>query len=296
MIDPSNMEDDPVLEALPKHGCIPYNVSDSAQFMPHLIDVAALPARQQEGLGELLWRETSGERPPVVCAWLASTLHIEALARHIKRFLVGPGSHGGLTVWRYHDPRVFSLAKLVLTSVQMNALIGPVIDWRLPWCGLWWSVPGTGKEAPPLEGIEPAWPDPAQWASLAHSDTISSVMAQLQRKRPALDAADHLRDQQQILAALLDAQRRLHLSHPYDLADYALHRVLYGIAFQHHPKLAIAWAALEQGELYWPAILDMLSARDKQVMEHRQENASLNPEANNVPSAVSQKAMQLLRP
>lgn len=269
LIDPSNIENDPVIDALPKRGCIPYRLLDSDHMMPHLVDVAALPATQQDGLGELLWRETDGRYPPVVCAWLATALDIKMLAKHIERFLVGPGRHGGLTVWRYHDPRVFSLAALALSPAQMAALIGPILDWRLPWCGRWWSVSGTGKEASPLEGIDPAWPHPAQWASLAHSETISAVMAQLQRKRPAIEAADCLRDQQQVLAAVLDAQQRLHLSHPYDLADYALHRVLYGIAFPRHPKLSVAWTALERGELHWPAILDLLSARDRQLMEEQ---------------------------
>lgn len=236
--------------------------------MPCLIDVAALSPAQQDGLGEVLLRELNGQRPPVVCAWLDCALDAKALSRHLARFLVGPGVDGVAVLWRYFDPRVFSLAMSMFSIEQTQALLGPVVEWRFPWCKRWWSVAGLGQEADPLLGITPAWPNEKQWCSFTNSALVASVLAKLQDAQAPGDLltdAACLRLQRGIDASIQDARQRLHLSDKDALMEYALHCARYGEEFHLHPKLAGAWGELVQERINWSELIDKLDQRDASV-------------------------------
>lgn len=248
--------------------CTPSVLSQSEELMPRLIEVASLSPAQQDGLSDVLLRELNGQRPPVVCAWLACSLDARALARHLTRFLVGPGMDGTLVFWRYFDPRVFSLAMTVFSVEQTHALLGPIVEWQFPWCQRWWGVSGPGREADPLLGIAPAWPSEKQWCSLEDSALIARVLATLQDTQEVGDLTDAacLRLQREITVSVLDARQRWHLSDKDDLAEYALHCARYGKEFQLYPKLAPAWAGLVQGQGNWSELMAMLDKNDYRVL------------------------------
>lgn len=259
LIDASNLGAQTFAEALPMHACTPSALTNADALMPRLIDVGALSEKQQDDVTQVMLRETVGDRPPVVCAWLDSGLASAPLARHIARFLIGPGPDGQPVFWRYHDPRVFSLAMHLLSPAQKQALLGPVVEWRFAWCQRWWSVRGPGREMDPLAGYEAAWPTAAQWASLTHCELILPLLT---RVRDTLSSQECLLYQKEIAGHLLEAQQRWHLSDPDELADYALHCVRYGDDFRHHRKLADAWDQLARGQISWSALLALLDSTD----------------------------------
>lgn len=259
LIDASNLDAQTFTDAPPMHSCTPAALTNAADLMPRLIDVRALSEQQQGDVTQALLREILCDRPPVVCAWLHSALSTDALARHIARFLIGPGSDGQLVFWRNYDPRVFSFALYLLSPAQRDALLGPITEWRFAWCRHWWSVPGPGRAIDMLAGYEAAWPTVAQWASLAHCELILPILMQLQ---DALSAEECLLYQQKIDRYLLDARQRLHLSEKSEQTDYAVHCMRYGNDFQHHRKLTAAWAQLTSGEISWSALLSLLDSAD----------------------------------
>lgn len=140
------------LETLPSVPCAPAALSHRIELMPRLINLGALNPEQQIEIAEVMRDELDGDRPPVICAWLQSSWPVDRLADHVARYLVGPGANGSPVLWRYYDPRVISLATIVLEPVKLSALIGPVDTWALPAIGRWWTIKGSGREAPPLTG------------------------------------------------------------------------------------------------------------------------------------------------
>lgn len=231
LVDASNLDDETFADNLPMLPCTPAVLSNSDQLMPRLIDVAALAPAQQDGLSDVLLRELSEQRQPAVCAWLDCAIDADALARHLSRYLVGPGPEGVQVFWRNFDPRVFSLTVALFSREQREALLGPVVEWRLPWCRRWWSVRGPGREADPLMGKTPAWPSAKQWAKLEYSDSIARVLATVQDARapddPLTNAAC-LRLQREIAASMQNASERLGLSDKDDLMEHALRHLREG--------------------------------------------------------------------
>lgn len=284
LVEPSNMDDETFAEALPMLNCTPSMLNQSEQLMPRLIDVAALSSAQQESLSEVLLRELDGQRPPVICAWLTCTLNIEALSRHVARFLVGPGMDGASVVWRYFDPRVFSLAVTLFSSDQIHALLGPVVEWRFPWRSRWWSVFGPGQEADPLLGVTPAWPSANQWLSLQDSALIASVLIRLQDMQDTGDITDDtcLHLQRKITGSLLDARQRWHLSDKDELMEYALHCARYGKEFELYPKLAPAWSGLARGQTSWTELISILDRNDYRLLDDYSQSKLYQEEIKNV--------------
>ncbi len=270
LIDASNVGDDTFADRLPMQRCTPPMLTQSGALMPYLIDVAALSATQQNDLGEVLTRELNGERPPIVCAWLDCDLGGETLARHITRYLVGPDVEGALVLWRYFDPRVFSLAMQIFSPEQAQALLGPVIEWRFPWCHRWWSTTGSGQIADPLRGITPAWPTEGQWQRLVDSALIWSVMEQIHdlKMPPGSQDAEAVKLQQRSISlTMFDAKSRFKLSEKDDLIEFSLNKERYGYEFRDHPKLTQAWVELAYGRRTWSQLVSMLDQNDYRLFD-----------------------------
>ncbi|MES2739397.1 MAG: DUF4123 domain-containing protein [Pseudomonadota bacterium] len=270
LIDPSNLDSETFASDLPMLPCVPPTMCSVDDMMPHLIDVVALTPEQQSMLGTALLRESACERPPVLCAWLDSTEDATTVARHIARFLVGPGANGHLLFWRYHDPRVMALTLSLFSPDQMEALLGPISDWRFAWCQRWWSATGPGRAVDPLNGYRPAWPSPGQWASLDHSELIGPVLWRL-KERERMSDAQCLQCQRHIDRVLHHAKRELKISKHDDLTEYAFHGVRYGDAFHRHPKLVAAWPALAQAQLSWSDVRDLLDHNDYLALDEAVE-------------------------
>ncbi|WP_061937801.1 DUF4123 domain-containing protein [Collimonas pratensis] len=262
LIDASNIDDETFAEPLPMLRCTPGALANADDFTPRLIDVAALSLAQQADATAAMLRETDGDRPPAICAWLNSTFDADTLKRHIARFLVGPGSDGGSVFWRYYDPRVFSLAMALFAPAQKEALLGPVTEWRFAWCRHWWSVAGPGRETDPLGGFKPAWPTDKQWSSLDHSELIAAVFAHIHDIRGPLSPVDILGYQREIDLALAGGRQYLKLTEFDELIEYTLLSVRYGDAFLRHPKLNSAWTDLAQGKINWIDLQNLLDHND----------------------------------
>jgi hypothetical protein len=266
LIDPCNLDEYSLLEPLPMLRCTPAALTNSDEVMPRLVDVAELTPLQQDSLTEVMEAELHGERPPLVCAWLECAFDARALARHVSRFLVGPGADSGDILWRYYDPRVFASAVSVFRPAQSQALLGPVLTWRFPWWGRWWRVDGTGQEIASLKGVAPAWPDVRQWASLDGTAQVSRVLAELAYERGEMADADCLRLLREVAALMEAGKQRFNLSDSDALVGYALMNVRYGAEFRHHPKLVAAWSELQQGRIHWHELTALLDETDYQAM------------------------------
>ncbi|NRR32617.1 DUF4123 domain-containing protein [Oxalobacteraceae bacterium] len=274
LIEPFRLDEESFAGELPMLRCTPNCLLNSDELMPRLIDVAALSPEQQDGLGLVLRRELDGERLPVVCGWLDCPKDAEALARHLIRYLLGPTPDGTQVLWRYYDPRIFSLTMRLFSPDQREALLGPVVAWRFPWCGRWWSVTGKGREADWLDHIEPAWPSAQQWFSLEHGGLVSRMLRKLQDVRDHTDPLtdeDCLRLSQEADVHLVYAKQHLHLSDKDDLMEYAQHCMRYGEAFRRHPKLVSAWPELARGETSWCELISMLDPQDYRFLDKYSE-------------------------
>lgn len=268
LIDPCNLDEDNFPEPLPMIHCTPASLTNSDAVMPRLIDVAALTPAQQDSLPALMLEELRGERTPFVCAWLECEADAAALARHITRFLVGPDGEDASNdvFWRYYDPRVFALAVSLFRTAQTQALLGPVLTWRFPWCGHWWRVEGPGVEIAPIKGTAPAWPGDTQWASLAHCAALSAVLGQLQDEQGVISPQASLQRLRQVDAAMVRAKVRLRLTDKDDLISYALLNVRYGDEFLYYPKLTPAWHELAQGRIRWCDLTALITENDYEAM------------------------------
>ncbi|WP_186017682.1 contractile injection system protein, VgrG/Pvc8 family [Burkholderia gladioli] len=128
------------------------------------------------------------EQPPAICAWLDSEASVDVIAGHIAHHLVGPGIGGQSVFWRFHDPRVFSLALAILEPAQRRALLGPVKSWTFPWAGHGWRVE-AGQFAHESVDSPAGWPRPDQWPRIDRSAMAHEVCYRL----ASLDSAQAVR-------------------------------------------------------------------------------------------------------
>ncbi|MDR8751149.1 hypothetical protein FEP95_05342 [Burkholderia multivorans] len=170
LIEPATLAHATALAAFDMRPCTPRILAHREELMPRLIDVAALNEAARITVTEAWEAEIVGQRPPVVCAWLDSDLDGDSLARHIARYLVGPGVDGKPVFWRFYDPRVLALTLAIFDPSQRQALLGPIQAWQFIWAGHRWAVSGPGIPTDVLEGNVPAWPRPDQWARINRSD------------------------------------------------------------------------------------------------------------------------------
>lgn len=267
LIDPCNLDQYSFPEPLPMLHCTPAALTKSDDVMPRLIDVANLTPQQQHGLVDVMALELRGERPPVVCAWIDCALEGDDLARHLSRFLVGPGTDGGDVLWRYYDPRVFALAVSILEKSQLAALLGPACAWWLPWCGRWWRTAGPGVDIAPMKGVLAAWPTNRQWAGLNCAAQVSRVINEMTCPNKKMENVECLRLLREVTALMVTAKARLRLSDNDALVDYALMNLRYGAQFRHHAKLASAWDELTQSHIHWHDLTALLDESDYLAMQ-----------------------------
>ena len=263
LIEPATIDHEPFLQTLDMHPCTPRVLAHREELMPRLVEVSSLDPDAKVELSEVLVRETSADRPPVACAWLASEASVEDLAHHVARYLVGPGADGRPAFWRFYDPRVFALTLAVFESSQRSTLLGPVVDWQFAWAGHRWAAAGPGTPNDDSKGYMPAWPKPDQWLRISRSEAASRVVDRL----PALVPENASRlpsDLDRIFAA---AAERGWMPDTDALADYAWHCVRYGQAFEQHPVVLEAWPALSRAEIHWSAVLARFTPNDLNALE-----------------------------
>lgn len=232
--------------------------------MPRLLDVSSLDHDAQVQIGDMLMREMSGSRPPVVCAWLTTDAAMEELAIHIARHLVGPGVDGRSAFWRFYDPRVLALALTVLEDGQREALLGPIKEWQFVWAGHCWAISGPGianDDEPHLF----AWPKPEQWQRINRSEVATRVVERL----PITVYERTAQWPQEIDRICGEAVSRYGMSDTDTLADYAWHCVRYGEAFERHPIILGACDALSRREVLWSDVLGQFTASEFEALEKK---------------------------
>lgn len=270
LIEPASLDRAPALKALDACACTPRVLAHREELMPRLIGVGALDESARTVVTDAWFAEIHTDKPPAICAWLDCDLDRETLARHIARYLVGPGVDGRPTLWRYYDPRVLSLVLAVVDPAQRQALLGPMRDWRFAWAGHRWNITGPGRIADLLDGHEPAWPRPEQWPRIDRSHAAVLLLDRL----PALSAETAARLPAEFDRLFCDATRH-NLAHTDDLVDYAWHCLRYGEAFERHPTLTDARAALIDGQITWPAVVARFTPDDFRLLERA--SPALNP-------------------
>lgn len=263
LIEPATIDHEPFLQTLDMHPCTPRVLAHREELMPRLLDVSSLNSEAQAEISDVLIRETSANRPPVCCAWIASEVAIDDLAGHIARYLVGPGADARPAFWRFYDPRVLALTLAVFDPVQRATLLGPIADWQFAWAGHRWTVTGSGTPNDDSNGYMPAWPTPDQWLRISRSEAASRVVERLSAMAPE-KAAQLPSELDRIFTA---AAERGGMRDMDTLADYAWHCVRYGQAFEQHPIVLDAWPALLQGEMLWSDVQAQFTPNDFNALD-----------------------------
>lgn len=243
---PSSLDCDP----LPIRVCVPPDLTNIISLLPGLVNIESLNAGQLLTLREIMELQTAGRHSWAISAVLVSDGDIEELSKHIASLLSVVDDDGRAVLWRFFDPRVFSLMMAVYSAEQKNALLGPLREWRFAWRGQWWLINGEGAVPASLQSFDIAWPSKVQWPLLRLSKLLDQVLLQVESDRQ-LVAADCLDVQRTALACLKEGASDLCFSEGSELIDYAVMGVKYGIAWLSNPKFKQAKADLTSGELNW---------------------------------------------
>lgn len=266
LIDGSNYPGLLDCEPLPSYACVPAALTNIAELLPRLVDIKTLDNKQLQAVREMLALQTAGRHPWAICAVLTADVEIEELSNQICQFLSVIDDDHRSVLWRFFDPRVFSLTMAIFNAEQRRSLLGPIREWRFAWRKHWWAVAGDACKVDPLYVIDMALPSQDQWPILRLSRLIEQVFLRLEGES-SLNSADCLRVQQAAIACLAEASVKFRLQEPEDLIDFACLGVKYGQAFRSHPKLNHAKADLENGRLSWFAFTDSLDSTDWRAFE-----------------------------
>ncbi len=267
LIDPCVAGGMDLLADLPKQFCLPSLLEQSNCMTPALVNVGILATDQQEKLTRFVQANIASNQPQAVSACIDCDIGLTDLLRHLQRFMVNPDAPEGPAMWRYHDPRVFSLAMNTLNAHQRESLIGPIRQWSFAWCGHWWGVQGAGRIPDPLDGHYPAWPSTAQWRQLEHCEAINIALARLKNQLGGLPAGLCLSYQRRFAESIEVANDHFHLYDPEMAAEYALLYARYGEYFKCHEKLILSWDELAKGAITWSGLLDQLDPHDFKLMD-----------------------------
>jgi len=263
LVEPATVEHEPILQALAMCPCTPRVLAHREELMPRLVDISLLEPEAQMRVTTVLLRETTANRPPVICAWLACDVDIDDLASHIARYLIGPGADGRPAFWRFYDPRVMALTLAKFDPAQRDLLLGPVTEWQFAWAGHRWSTIGPGARNDDSRGHTSAWPRDEQWLHINRSEVATRVIDRLppmvsDRVAQLPNELDRIFSDAVALGGIADSDT---------LADYAWHCIRYGRAFEQHPIVLDAWAALSRREVYWSDVLARFTADDLKALE-----------------------------
>lgn len=269
LIDTLNLPPSMECKPLPILPCVPADLTNIADLLPGLVDVTALEDDQLQTVREILALQVAGSHPWAVCAILTCESSIEELSEHIGCFLSVIDDSNRPVLWRFFDPRVFSLSMAIFTGEQRRGLLGPIREWQLAWRRHWWSVTSNSERTGRRPDLDAVTPNKQQWQMLRLSRLIDSVLLQLEQESP-FTTSDCVRAQQAAIVYLNDASLELKLSESEDLIDFAYLALKYGRAFTEHPKLKHAKADLIAGRLGWFAFRNSLDAADFRTFEKLQ--------------------------
>ncbi len=268
LIEPANFPFDACSGTVPMLHCTPSALIKMDDLMPRLIKLEPLDHAQRSELIDIALEQAAYIRPPCICAWLLPACAEIDLVRHIGDYSIGRSPSGNRVLWRYFDPRVFSLMMQLFSQQQREALLSPISEWRFIWCRRWWRVSGAKRKPDRLFDHDVAHPSVAQWAVMARSGLIARTLMRLD-KCGAMSAEGCLEAQHRVLQAIDQAEQRYKLKDDSYLGEYAFLQARYGTAFSSHFRLSDEWRKLESGESSWPDVRDRLRPSDIQRLEEQ---------------------------
>lgn len=260
LIDTLNLPRSLGCDPLPMRVCVPPDLTNIMNLLPGVVDIESLNADQLLTVREIMELQTTGRHPWAICGVLTSDLNIEELAKHIASLLSVVDDEDRAVLWRFFDPRVFSLLLTIYSPEQRNAVLGPVREWRFAWRGHWWLTSREGTTSNVLRSFDDAWPTNAQWPLLRLSRLLDQVLLRTEPDAP-LDAGDCLDMQRKAIVFLKQAAAEMNFSEPNEIIDYAFMCVKHGSAFLSHPQFKHAKPALASGDLNWWAFKNLLDLR-----------------------------------
>jgi Domain of unknown function (DUF4123) len=261
LVDPCNYgEFDPEgMELVP---CIPAHMANGQDLMPRLINGRNLSSLNHARLIETTRQQIEEQHPFAICAILNSEVDIDELAEHIAQFITGPGPDGKGLLWRYFDPRVFSTTVSSCSEIQRKALLGPIEKWQFTWFQKWWSVSGGREKVDALEIFDRAWPSPKQGLSISQSRMLNRVLNKLYSEEK-MEIERLLAYQKTASEYLIEGLSFLHLNDEEDRVEFAYLCTKYGMTYRQHPRLRMAWLALQNGEISWTEVRLQLDIAEK---------------------------------
>lgn len=113
-------------------------LGDDTERCPVLLDLAALPARDQGELWDLMSAQIPQRQDGVCSVLLASDKPLDALARHLtNRLTLSLDARSVPKQFRFFDPGIFLQLPDLLGEAGMKWLLGPVQSVLVPWAGHW---------------------------------------------------------------------------------------------------------------------------------------------------------------
>lgn len=260
LIDTLNLPRSLGCDPLPMRVCVAPDLTNIMNLLPGVVDIESLDADQLLTVREIMELQTTGRHPWAICGVLISDLNIEELAKHIASLLSVVDDEDRAVLWRFFDPRVFSLLLTIYSAEQKKALLGPIREWRFAWRGHWWLANGEGDSPDLLRSFDVAWPTKVQWPRLRLSKLLDQVLLRLESDA-AIAACDCLDVQHRAVVLLKEAATEMNFSEPSEMIDYAFMCVKHGSAFLSHPQFKHAQPALASGDLNWWTFKNLFDLR-----------------------------------
>lgn len=208
----------------------------------------------------------SRTQPVGFCGWIATRAHVRIVAAHMEKQLSVTSPQGKACLLRFHDPRVLERLEDILDPQQLSRLLGPIDNW---W---YFDHRQQLKELSPTEhqrGLGRPTVTETQWSAIKRIADINRILELCNsmeienRYTPSPADIDQL---------MVIAER--HGIHAYDdVALFAVHGLLAGMAFHQHPKLRQLLGSMNAGRGY-SMVTECLSDDDwKQIAMECRENS-----------------------
>ncbi|WBS02753.1 DUF4123 domain-containing protein [Pseudoduganella sp. SL102] len=263
LIDPVNIQATGPHAILAGQACVPPGLDKLYSVMPQLTDIRTLSVEQRESLSRELGNDLSQQFPPRICAAIKSSASIKEVSQHLTRFMTRNDPTIGKVIWRFYDPRVFSVAAQIYDDEELCALLGPIKEWYFPLLGRIWCTQPTGE--PNLSAYELGWPSAKHWDVLRYTDRISHALTHvIDTIKSSDDALKLARDAIRYLGeAIVD----LKIKDVFYQKEFLRYCLRYGNNFRRHYKLISFWSGLRDGTSSWCEIENFLSPADVEAME-----------------------------
>lgn len=220
----------------------PRELRVQAHLMPALLPLADLPRpRRMELLDEAIrWQQDYGRDYFSGC--LVCKAETQRLAYHFGRMMIASGPGAQRFLLRYSDPRVFTQLLGILDDSQLDALMGPVEQWR------WVDIFGVVRRRDGRDDRKDRlWLRADQFPSLQRVGHVNACLSALARSN--MNCGDAVILGRQLDAALCDAVLRFGLRDDEDRRLYAIQSVASGMPADKDPRLKAALARATAGEI-----------------------------------------------